>query len=119
MFPQTSQSPAVSDIDVMSLAIELTIETAEALGITLDINSPTFPLAALLFVVVPIIPPVDGLNTMLVAVAAPKVGVISVGDVCNKTLPVPDGVPSPRFTKEVATLATSDKLLAFCKNEVG
>ena len=60
--------------------------------------SPTSPAVALLAEVVPTIPPVDGLNVKLVAVATPNVGVINVGEVANTTFPVPVGVPSPKFT---------------------
>lgn len=51
-------------------------------------NSPTLPEAALLFVVVPIIPEVDE-NERLVAFAAPKIGVIKVGDVAKTKFPEP------------------------------
>lgn len=45
----------------------------------LDVYSPTYPADASLFVVVPTIPLVVGLNVILVAVAAPIKGVTSVG----------------------------------------
>jgi len=80
IFPQTSQSPAVNEIDVISLLVLLVQLTALATAITLLIYSPTLPAAALLFVVVPIIPEVE-LKVTLVALAAPNTGVINVGEV--------------------------------------
>jgi hypothetical protein len=47
------------------------------------------PAIALLFVVVPIIPPVVGENTTLVAVVTPMLGVTNVGDVDPTKFPVP------------------------------
>lgn len=63
-------------------------DTGVALGITLEIISPTLPAAALLLVVVPIIPDVE-LNEMLVALAAPNIGVTNVGLVEPANVPVP------------------------------
>jgi hypothetical protein len=65
------------------------IGTALPIGIFEVINCPTNPLDALLADVVPIIPPVVGEKAILVAVAAPNVGVIKVGEVDPTKLPVP------------------------------
>lgn len=87
-FPHKSQSPAVRDIDVTSLAVILTRETAEATAIVLVTNSPTLSAAALLLVVVPMIPEVLE-KVKLVADAAPKTGVTKVGLVLNEIAPEP------------------------------
>jgi hypothetical protein len=87
-FPHTSQSPAVREIDVI-LMVAFVERTPEAFGITLDTNSPTFPALALSAAVVPIIPPVVGLNANDVAVATPRIGVTNVGEVDPAKVPVP------------------------------
>lgn len=62
--PQTSQSPAVSEIDVIVLDVFVTRDTALPDVMTELIYSPTLPAAALSLVVVPTIPPVVGLNVI-------------------------------------------------------
>lgn len=78
-----------------------------------SINSPTLPAAALSFVVVPITPEVDE-KEILVALAAPSVGVTNVGDVpkTNAPLPVSFVTAAARLAldgvaKKVATPAAS------------
>lgn len=93
-FPETSQSPAVSEIDVTFAAVAVVKLTADACRTVLLITSPTLPAAALSLVVVPIIPEVE-LNVKLVADAAPKVGVTKVGEVERTVLPVPVEVTTP------------------------
>jgi hypothetical protein len=95
--PQTSQSPAVKEIEVISADTVEVNETAAPTSTVLDISSPTLPAAASLFVVVPMMPEVL-LNVMLVALAAPRVGVTKVGDVEPAKLPVPVCPLNPTFT---------------------
>jgi hypothetical protein len=65
IFPNTSQSPAVSEIDVTFATVPVVKETALASGITELIYSPTIPDEALSLVVVPTIPLVVGKNSIL------------------------------------------------------
>ena len=83
MCPHRSQSPAVKEILVTLVKVAEVIATART---SLEITSPTFPAPVLSFVVVPTMPPVVGLNVILVAVAAPNVGVMKVGEVENTRL---------------------------------
>jgi hypothetical protein len=78
MAPHTSQSPAVNEMEVTSKFIVEVAATAEATNTVDSTICPTKPAPASLFVVVPTIPPVVGLNVMLVAVAAPRVGVVKL-----------------------------------------
>ena len=51
-FPQTSQSPAVSEIEVIFAGVAV-VKAVDDEATTLDTNSPTLPAFASLFVVVP------------------------------------------------------------------
>src|SRR6185503_8783595 len=73
VLPQTSQSPAVSEILVTLVAVASAKLTAEADAITLETNSPTLPAATLSLVVVPTMPPVVGLKVILEVVNAGSV----------------------------------------------
>ena len=86
--PQTSQSPAVKLMLVISADTVVVSDTAAPTNTVLDISSPTLPAAASLLVVVPMMPDVLE-NARLVAEAAPRTGVISVGDVAPTKFPVP------------------------------
>ncbi len=55
--PHTSQSPAVSDIDVMSAAVAEVIDTAAPANTVDEMNCPILPAEALSFVAVPCIWP--------------------------------------------------------------
>lgn len=118
-FPQIFQSPAVNDIDVI-LAFTLVVKaTAEPEGIMLDIISPTTPADALLLVVVPIMPPVEGEKVKLVAVAFPRIGVINVGDVAKTGAPLPVnatqvGTP-PAVVVNTELLTTETPLILFAE----
>ena len=90
ILPQTSQSPAVKLIDVRLVAVVVEIDVEDAKATVLDTYSPTSPAVTLSLVVVPTIPPVVGLKVMLVAIAAPSVGVVKVGLVDPTKLPIPD-----------------------------
>jgi hypothetical protein len=80
--PDTSQSPAVRDIEVIFVLTSVTSDTADDGGINDEIYSPTYPAAALSFVVVPTIPPVVGLNV--------------IDDVMNAgSVVLHDGAPDP------------------------
>jgi hypothetical protein len=57
-FPQTSQSPAVSEILVTLAPTPVVSATADPVATLLETNSPTLPALALLFVVVPTMPAV-------------------------------------------------------------
>ena len=85
-FPDTSQSPAVKEMEVTFAATPVVKLGPPPITTKEKTISPTFPASALLFVVVPTIPPVVGLNVTLVAVAAPNVGVMKVGEVENTRL---------------------------------
>lgn len=74
--PQQSQSPAVNEIEDTLNATAVVATTADAIGIVVLINSPTLPVAALLFVTVPTI----------------LVGVI---DVATRRHPIPGSVVVP------------------------
>lgn len=84
----TSQSPADSDNEVKFALTPLVNAIPLPTSIEEDINSPTLPAAAALFVIVPIIPLVLE-KDKLVALAAPMVGVTNVGDVASTILPDP------------------------------
>lgn len=58
ILPHTSQSPAVRLIDVTLAATLVVSATGEPSGTVAEMNSPTLPALALLFVVVPTIPAV-------------------------------------------------------------
>jgi hypothetical protein len=92
--PHTSQSPAVKEIDVILAATPDDKDMALPINNTELTNSPTLPDAALLLVVVPIIPEVE-VKVKLVAEAAPSTGVTNVGDVEPTKLPVPVAPESP------------------------
>lgn len=95
--PETSQSPAVNEMEVTFAAVLVVNETAEPLVISLSMYSPTLPAATF---------PPDVMPTML--------GVVSVGDVPKTAAPEPvssvraaarlalEGVP-----RKVATLVPS------------
>ncbi len=87
IMPQQSQSPAVKLIVVIS-ALVLVVNDVPGVPTELEINSPTEPAAASLFVVVPIIPDVL-LKDKLVADTTPNVGVTSVGELEPTKAPVP------------------------------
>lgn len=87
-FPYTCQSPAVNVMLVIFAATFEVKATADPTKTVDDINSPTLPAAALLFVVVPIIPDVE-VKLILVALADPKTGVINVGLLAKTKAPVP------------------------------
>jgi hypothetical protein len=94
--PQTFQSPAVNEILVTFAAVFVDKDTPGDLATILSTSSPTLPAAALLFVVVPIIPEVE-LKLTLVALAAPMVGVTNVGEVVPAKLPVPEEPDNAKF----------------------
>ena len=73
--PYTSQSPAVKVILVIFFVTP--VVRVEAVAV-FDKNSPVTPADASSLVVVPTFPPVVGENVILVAVAAPRVGVVKV-----------------------------------------
>lgn len=79
--PDTSQSPAVRLMVVMSAFVAVVRAGPAPWATDALMYSPTFPAAVLSFVAVPTIPPVVGLNVSDDAVAAPMDGVVSVGDV--------------------------------------
>lgn len=87
IFPHRSQSPAVKLIDVKFVAAAVNTETAEAAAITLETNSPTYPVPVLLFVAVPTMPFVVGLKATLPKVTSLVVA-ISCG-VLRVTFPTP------------------------------
>ncbi len=105
IFPHTSQSPGVKVIDVKSAGVTVVRVTGADASTTLDRNCPTLPEAALLFVVVPIIPVVD-VNVRLVADAAPSAGVTNVGELLPTKLPVPVLPESPTFTEFTVAILT-------------
>lgn len=96
---QTSQSPAESVMLVIFLATDVVTLTPGLDNTALDITSPTSPAVGLSAALVPIIPPVVGLNANEVAVAAPKTGVIKVGEVVPANFTVPIAPASPTFTE--------------------
>jgi hypothetical protein len=109
--PDTSQSPAVRDIDV-TLAVTFDVkDTALPSGITEEITSPTLPTAALSLVVVPIIPEVL-LKLKLVADAAPNIGVTRAGDVAKTNAPDPVSSDITPFNSKEVVAAKADNLLA-------
>jgi hypothetical protein len=95
--PQTSQSPAVREMDVTLKAVTEETDTAEPTRTVDEINSPTLPALALSLVEVPGICPgaIPSIVFELVHSAiSPAVGVPEL-----ETLPPPAGatqVPSPR-----------------------
>lgn len=101
--PHTSQSPAVREMDVMSLKAPLVVEIAPAANTVLDTNSPTLPVAALLLVTVPMTSPVLE-NARLVAEAAPNMGVTSVGELAPTNVPLP--VEPFKLTFKILLVAT-------------
>lgn len=58
IFPPISQSPGVKTIEVILVVVALARDTADPIKTDASINSPTLPAAALLFVVVPMMPEV-------------------------------------------------------------
>lgn len=93
---------------VMFAGVAVVKETAEALRTSLDTYSPTLPVAAESFVVLPITPDVL-LKATEVADAAPRVGVTNTGDVASTLLPVPVLVTLTRFFD--ASVATADEMV--------
>lgn len=96
--PQTSQSPAVSEIEV-TLALALLVNaTADPEGTFDDTNSPTLPAFALLFVVVPTMPAVcEG-------VIAPVAIKVVTAALLGVVLPNAGGVPNCPLTKAVVAI---------------
>jgi hypothetical protein len=95
--PQQSQSPAVKLIEVMSLKAPLVVDMALPDKTVLETNSPTLPAAALLLVVVPTTSVVLE-NARLVALAAPNMGVTSVGELEPTKVPLPVDPLKERFS---------------------
>jgi hypothetical protein len=94
-FPETSQSPAVSEIDVMFAVTVVVSATAEPAATVEEMYSPTLPACALSFVVVPTIPETEfGVNipdddSVVNAPAAGAVPPIAGGDAAHAVNPAP------------------------------
>jgi len=114
-FPHKSQSPAVSEIEVMSLEVNVVKDVAEANAIVLVTNCPTDNAAALSLVVVPIIPAVL-VKVKLVAEAAPRVGVVKfilVAAMPEGKVVLKLGMPPAEVTStELLAVANADITLA-------
>ena len=99
ILPHTSQSPAVKLMLVKFVAVALLIDVADPAATLLVTNSPTFPAAALSFVVVPTIPPVVGLKVME--------EVVNAGNVVPQA-----GTPEPLVTN-IELLAVGSAAITF------
>jgi hypothetical protein len=98
IFPQISQSPAVSDMLVTFLSVFVTKDTAEPCGTVEEITSPTAPTFASLFVVVPTIPKVWE-------------GVIEPENVLFPAIvSLPVSPTAPRVDRAVAAVASSSRV---------
>lgn len=115
-FEKTSQSPAVNEIDTKLIRVPLVNEIAPGNKIKLLINSPTYPVIALLLVVVPTIPWVVGLNATEPKVGLPVQLVMSPEAGVPKAIPLGivvdiEGTPEP-FVTNNELLAVANKAIA-------